>query len=97
MRGPTVEDVASVRRIEDPLIRDRLMASLVRSKTSSTHIARLFRCIHTDPTLTEPPFTEEQVRQIRAGVLPAGTLQERNARSPLEGTGRAIARRSAAI
>jgi len=38
------------------------------------YIARLFRCIQEDGNLYRAPFSEEQVRQIRAGVLPDDPL-----------------------
>lgn len=38
------------------------------------YIARLFRCVQEDASLYRAPFSEEQVRQIRAGVLPGDPL-----------------------
>jgi hypothetical protein len=37
-------------------------------------IADLFRAYHLDDTLFEPPFTSEQVRAIKAGHVPGGSL-----------------------
>jgi hypothetical protein len=37
-------------------------------------IADLFRAYHLDATLFEPPFTSEQVRAIKAGHVPGGSL-----------------------
>jgi len=37
-------------------------------------IADLFRCYQQSPEMSEPPFTPEQVAEIKAGRLPAGYL-----------------------
>ncbi len=38
------------------------------------YIAHLFRAWHERDVLARPPFTEAQVRSIRAGVVPDGEL-----------------------